>query len=145
MADKAEIVVELEKQAQASSVDSESKNKSELVPALNSVTGKGMIWKGWPPSAHQAPRPSPVAELRDKMRKGLEKELPGLLEDIAKGKISKVQGLDFLAKYGIGATGTVTIVSPDVIARLERQAAAIAARPQWDTVELLALLRDIWT
>lgn len=71
--------------------------------------------------------------------------LPELIERIASGKVSMLQGADFLAKYGIGSTGTVTIVSPDVISRLEKQATLIASRPTWDTIELLAMLRDVWS
>lgn len=128
---------------QVSTVDS----KPEKSPVTLRVPshGKGMIYNGWPKSASSAPRPSPVAALRDRMREGLDKILPSLIDEIASGKVSKLAGLDFLAKYGIGATGTVTIVSPDVIARLEKQANAIASRPQWDTVDLLSVLRDIWT
>lgn len=107
--------------------------------------GIGKVWNGWPPSANLAPKPSPVAELRDRMRKGFAEALPGLLDDLKSGKVSKIAAMDLLGKYGIGTTGSVTIVSPDVISRLERQATAIASRPQWDTVELLALLRDVWT
>jgi hypothetical protein len=79
------------------------------------------------------------------MRAGLQRLLPQFIDDIASGKISRVQGLDLLAKYGIGANGTVTIVSPDVIARLERQAMLIASRPEWRSTDLLLALRDIWT
>jgi hypothetical protein len=78
------------------------------------------------------------------MRQGLIDLLPGFIDDIATGKVSKAQGLDILAKYGIGATGTVTIVSPDVLQRLERQAMLIASRPEWDSRDLLHALREVW-
>ena len=96
----------------------------------------GMVRTGAPPS--------PTARLRDKMRQGLETVLPSLFDDVKAGKISKLQFADFLAKYSIGSTGTVTHVSADVISRLEKQAMLIASRPTWNSAELLQIMRDIW-
>ncbi len=78
------------------------------------------------------------------MREGLEGLLPKFIADLQSGKVNLAQGIDLLARYGIGATGTVTIVSPDVLQRLERQAMLIASRPNWDSRELLQELRDVW-
>jgi hypothetical protein len=103
-----------------------------------------MILTGFPDGVRGNPPPSPTARLRDLMRKGLEDLLPGFIDDIANGRLSKAQGIDILAKYGIGATGTVTVVSPDVLQRLERQAMLIASRPEWDSRDLLVALREIW-
>lgn len=86
-----------------------------------------------------------AAHIRQRMREGLEDLLPTLFDDMQAGRINKMQFVDFLAKYGIGSTGSVTIVSPDVIARLEKQAALIATRESWDSRELLLSLRDVWT
>lgn len=107
----------------------------------------GMLLNRPPVGAGALSRPpaSPTARLREAMRAGLERLLPQLIEDIASGKLSRLQGADLLAKYGIGATGTVTIVSPDVLQRLERQVQLIASRPTWDAGDLLAELREVWT
>lgn len=129
-----------------STVDSEQGSDNGISMRVPSH-GNGMIyangipdhlrWKG-------GALPSPTAKLRDMMRKGLQDLLPGFIDDIRSGKLSKAQGIDILAKYGIGATGTVTIVSPDVLQRLERQAMLIASRPEWDSRDLLVSLREIW-
>lgn len=126
-------------------VDSRVRPENELrVPSH----GRGLIWDRPPAHAYTAERQqpiSPTAAIRDMMREGLKRLLPELIDDIASGKVSRIQGLDLLAKYGIGANGTVTIVSPDVIARLERQAMLIASRPEWRSQDLLLALRDVWT
>jgi hypothetical protein len=133
---------DLQDTANKSTVDSTWDSSTvKLIPGRNG----GMVQIGWPKGKPKPQAPSPTALLREQMRQGLAKVLPNLIDQIASGKISTLQGADFLAKYGIGATGTVTIVSPDVIGRLERQATLIASRSEWLTVDLLAELRDIWT
>lgn len=106
--------------------------------------GHGQLLRQPPAGVRGNPPPSPTARLRDMMREGLEALLPSFIADLQSGKINKAQGIDLLARYGIGATGTVTIVSPDVLNRLERQALLIASRPQWDSRDLLQELRDVW-
>ena len=108
------------------------------------VHGHGQLLKRPPAGVRGNPPPSPTSRLRDMMRAGLEDLLPGFIDELKSGKINKAQGIDLLARYGIGATGTVTIVSPDVLQRLERQAMLIASRPTWDSRDLLAALRDVW-
>lgn len=134
-------------------VSSEAANEPSTVDSAASQSGvtlrvpshgRGFILNGFPEGVRGTPPPSPTARLRDLMRKGLNDLLPGFIDDIASGKVSKAQGIDILAKYGIGATGTVTIVSPDVLQRLERQAMLIASRPEWDSRDLLVALREIW-
>lgn len=102
---------------------------------------------GWPngiPPVSQGSGPSPTARLRDAMRKGLQDMLPGMIARYKSGGINELQFADFLAKYSIGATGTVTHISPDVVSRLERQAMLVASRPSWESRELLLLMRDVW-
>jgi hypothetical protein len=120
--------------------ESDGATALQLIPQAHG----GAILSRPPDGVRGNPPPSPTARARDMMRQGLIDLLPGFIDDIATGKVSKAQGLDILAKYGIGATGTVTIVSPDVLQRLERQAMLIASRPEWDSRDLLHALREVW-
>ena len=128
--------------------DDEEKKRIALLRAGYRVPSHGngiLAPPGFPPGMVRvgAP-PSPTARLRDEMRRGLQGLLPRLFQSVKSGKINELQFADFLAKYSIGVTGTVTHISPDVVSRLEKQALLIASRPQWETRELLVLLRDIW-
>lgn len=87
---------------------------------------------------------SPAMRIREDMQSHLETMLPQLVQDAAEGKLNRLAFSDFLAKYGLGTNTTLQIVSPDVIARLERQVSLIASRDQWDSAELLSELRDVW-
>lgn len=108
--------------------------------------GNGLLRATLPVGTGQTgPGPSPVARLRDEMRAGLQSLLPKLSELADGTPDQRLRLADFLAKYGIGTTGTMTIVSPDVVSRLERQAMLIASRPEWSSRDLLLALRDIWT
>lgn len=120
-----------------------TKSRQMFVPSH----GNGALLRnpGFPPDMPRDGRPiSPTTALRDQMREGLRTMLPSLFAGVKSGKINKLQFADFLAKYSIGATGTVTHISPDVINRLERQAMLVASRPSWDSAELLQAMRDIW-
>ena len=48
-------------------------------------------------------------------------------------------------KYGMGTKDELSVVHPDVVARLDRQVQLIAARPVWNREELLAQLSEVWT
>lgn len=149
----AESGAESPERAPAQEISSVAANEQSTVDSAASESGvtlrvpshgRGKILTGFPDGVRGNPPPSPTARLRDAMRTGLNDLLPGFIDDIRNGKVSKAQGIDILAKYGIGATGTVTIVSPDVLQRLERQALLIASRPEWDSRDLLVSLREIW-
>lgn len=87
---------------------------------------------------------SPAMRIREDMQSHLEVMMPQLVSDATEGRVNRLQFADFLAKYGLGTNSTLQIVSPDVIARLERQVSLIASRDEWSSEELLAELRDVW-
>lgn len=125
----------------------------EIEPILDSKSdGKTVIigknggrLDPWNRLGKLSPRPaSPTAKLRDAMREGLVAALPQLYESVRTGRTNMLQFADFLAKYSIGTTGTIALVSPDVTRRLEQQVALIASRPTWEASELLEAMRDIW-
>lgn len=87
---------------------------------------------------------SPAMRIREDMQSHLEVMMPQLVSDATEGRLNRLQFADFLAKYGLGTNSTLQIVSPDVIARLERQVSLIASRDEWTSEELLAELREVW-
>lgn len=142
-----ELAVPANGAGEVSMVDSETELSKRLAKGYRIPShGNGLLAPpGFPPDMERAGRPpSPTARLRDRMRDGLDTVLTELFADVKAGKVNRLQFADFLAKYGIGATGTVTHISPDVVSRLERQAMLVASRPQWDSRELLLQMRDIW-
>ena len=56
----------------------------------------------------------------------------------------RIRALDLAAKYGLGTKDEVTLVSPDVRARLEATVGLVASQTQWNTDELLARLDAVW-
>lgn len=133
-------------QEDVSTVESVNRPSSDEPFMYVPAHGRGKLLSRPPDNVvRTGPGPSPTARIRDMMREGLIDLIPQLFEDVQNGKTNKLQFADFLAKYGIGTTGTVTIVSPDVVSRLERQATLIASRASWDSAELLLAMRDVWT
>ena len=118
-----------------------SSEKRTVIPARNGGTLQPYNRRGRTFGQQQ---PSSTQKVRDAMRQGLAVVLPVLFEEIQSGKINKLQFADFLAKYSIGTTGTIALISPDVTRRLEQQVALIASRPTWEASELLEAMRDIW-
>lgn len=57
----------------------------------------------------------------------------------------RVKALDLAAKYGLGAKEEVTLVSPDVRARVEATVALILTRTEWSSETLLAELDKVWS
>lgn len=57
----------------------------------------------------------------------------------------RIKALDLAAKYGLGTKEEITLVSPDVRARVESTVALISTRPTWDAVDLLAELDKVWS
>lgn len=125
----------------------DSRKTADNRPMFVPRHGNGALLRspGFPPNMiRPGGQSSPTTLLRDQMREGLSKMLPSLFAGVKSGKINKLQFADFLAKYSIGVTGTITHISPDVISRLEKQAMLIASRPTWDSADLLQAMRDIW-
>lgn len=87
----------------------------------------------------------PPDEIRAAMRGTLSEILPGLLEKYTKGEIDHVRFADFLAKYGLGTKDELSVVSPDVVKRLEQQVTVIMGRETWTRDDLLAQLSEVWT
>lgn len=56
----------------------------------------------------------------------------------------RLRALDLMAKYGLGTKDEVTVVSPDVRARVERTVQLIGQQPTWDSAALLDRLDAIW-
>lgn len=119
----------------------ERKAVGKLVPQPN---GRGAIWQGAPANPVAGPGRPPDA-LRAEMRGNLADILPGLLARYTAGELDHIRFADFLAKYGLGTKDELSVVSPDVVARVERQVQLIASRPTWGSEELLALLSEVWT
>lgn len=57
----------------------------------------------------------------------------------------RIKALDLAAKYGLGTKDEVTLISPDVRARVEAQVALIATRTTWSTADLFSELDKIWS
>lgn len=66
---------------------------------------------------------------------GIESATPG----------DRVRAFDAFAKYGIGTKDEVTVISPDVRARVERTVQLIAQQETWSSEELLRRLDPIWS
>ena len=134
---------------ETSIVDEKFGGRTALLPAndpnLVAQPHGGFLRKNGAPKGVPQNRPiSSTAKVRDAMREGLARVLPTLYDAVAEGKINRLQFADFLAKYSIGTTGTIALISPDVTRRLEQQVALIASRPTWEASELLEAMRDIW-
>lgn len=56
----------------------------------------------------------------------------------------RIAALDFAAKYGVGTTDTLTVVSEDVSTRLRSTIEAVQSRSTWNSEELLDQLEAIW-
>jgi hypothetical protein len=56
----------------------------------------------------------------------------------------RIAALDFAAKYGVGTTDTLTVVSDDVGHRLRSTIETIQSKAHWESDELLDLLEGIW-
>lgn len=57
----------------------------------------------------------------------------------------RIKALDLAAKYGLGTKDEVTLISPDVRARVEATVALIATRPTWNSPDLLTELDRVWS
>ena len=57
----------------------------------------------------------------------------------------RIRALDLAAKYGLGTKDEVTLISPDVRARVEATVQLITTRPSWDSESLLAELDKVWS
>ena len=57
----------------------------------------------------------------------------------------RIKALDLAAKYGLGTKDEVTLISPDVRARVEATVSVITSRPSWDSADLLAHLDSVWS
>jgi hypothetical protein len=57
----------------------------------------------------------------------------------------RLKAIDLAGKYGLGTQDTVTLVSPEVTDRLERQVQIIGSRETWTRAELLDALQSVWT
>lgn len=106
--------------------------------------GRGRIWQG-PAANPVAGTGRPPDEIRAAMRGTLAEILPGLLAKYTAGEIDHVRFADFLAKYGLGTKDELSVVSPDVVKRLEQQVTVIMGRETWTRDDLLAALSPIWT
>lgn len=91
----------------------------------------------------------PASVLRERFRGILEDKLH-IVAKIADGKFKaypsdRLRAVELAAKYSIGEKSELTLVSPEIVARLEHQAQIIASQPNWDSETLLAkLTEDVW-
>ena len=57
----------------------------------------------------------------------------------------RIKALDLAAKYGLGTKDEVTLISPDVRARVEATVQLITTRATWEANVLLAELDKVWS
>jgi hypothetical protein len=57
----------------------------------------------------------------------------------------RLKALDLAGKYGLGVKEEITVTSPDVVTRLQRQVSVILSRETWSAADLLTALDEVWT
>lgn len=102
----------------------------------------GAIRNGGPNSGGPGRPPS---EIRAAMRKALDGEvLESLGKKFIANELDALGYASFLAKYGLGEKTELTVVSPEIKAKVQVQVDIIASRPVWDSGELLDRLSEVW-
>lgn len=136
--------------------DSNSEHLPAKVPQAN---GRGALYAGGVPGNKGGGR-IPDQVRRDLLEAyhthglgGIRKLLQLQALTIGKGKKRRVlepeldhflKAAEHAAKHGLKPE-ILTLVSPDVQNRLQRQIILLTSKPTWDTQELLAALEPIWT
>jgi hypothetical protein len=117
-----------------------SVQKSVLVPAKNG----GMIRRGSLPG-NTPGTGRPPSEIRAAMRLTLDQSvLNDLLTKYQAGTIDQLGFANFLAKYGLGEKNELTVISPEIKAKIQTQVDIIGSRQSWDSQELLNQLSEVW-
>lgn len=121
--------------------------KAEPLKGLVTQPKGGAIWQGAPANPVAGTGRPPDA-IRARLRGSFEDRI-ALLEQFADGLMEaphadRLRAIDMLAKYGFGVKDEVTLVHPDVKARLDAQVQLIASKATWATEELLTALNVVW-
>lgn len=74
---------------------------------------------------------------------GHEPDSDGSVEAIT--TTDRLRAMDLLAKYSLGEKTELTLVSPEITTRLERQVEIINSRVHWTPSELLDALDPVWS
>jgi hypothetical protein len=79
------------------------------------------------------------------MRKALDQDvLASLAQRYVQQDVDALGYANFLAKYGLGEKNELTVISPEIQAKLQTQVSIIAGRQSWDSQELLDQLSEVW-
>lgn len=68
-----------------------------------------------------------------------------LLKGIAASTDQRLKANEQALKYGLGTKDELSVVSPDVVRRLEQQVTVISGRETWTRDDLLAALGPVWS
>jgi hypothetical protein len=112
----------------------------KLVPGRNG----GQIWQG-PALNHVPGTGRPPSEIRAAMRHALDTEVMfGILRKWKAGELDDLDVGNFLAKYGLGEKNELTVISPEIKAKIQTQVDIIGSKASWDSQELLNQLSEVW-
>jgi hypothetical protein len=102
----------------------------------------GAIRNGGPNSGGPGRPPS---EIRAAMRQALDTEvLSSLGKKFIANEVDALGYANFLAKYGLGEKNELTVISPEIKAKIQTQVDIIGSRQSWDSQELLNQLSEVW-